>query len=150
MKLHLGVIDIPYREFKAGKAKKGSGGKTTGDVAEILESKYHIMESFYELHKREISRDMMASLQGAMESMMGGGPVASDPFIASMGKIETRFKRFLSDREMERIGYPGVPTAAALAGVNHRLKHPFAKANPRRPSFIDTGQYSAAMKAWVE
>ncbi len=62
--LHLGVIDIPYSDAsytaapkgrKIGRARRGkitapppqSNHKTTGDVAEILEAKYHIMETFF-------------------------------------------------------------------------------------------------------
>jgi len=50
---------------------------------------------------------------------------------------------------MDQLGYPGIPTGAAEAGVNHRLLHPYAKDNPERPSFIDTGQYQADFKSWV-
>ena len=56
-------------------------------------------------------------------------------------------KQFISSGEMEKLGYPGVPTKAALMGVNHRLKK---KRGPRRVSFIDTGQYQANLTNWVE
>jgi len=48
---------------------------------------------------------------------------------------------------METLGYPGVPTRAALMGVNSRLKKRRGK---RRPSFRDTGLYQASFMAWVD
>jgi hypothetical protein len=41
-------------------------------------------------------------------------------------------------------------SGAATAGVNHRKKKPYAKANPARPAFVDTGLYQSAFRAWVE
>jgi hypothetical protein len=58
------------------------------------------------------------------------------------------FNEFIDRRGMD--GMPGVPTDAARLGINHRLKHPYAKANPERPSFKDTGTYMQSFTAWVE
>jgi hypothetical protein len=38
---------------------------------------------------------------------------------------------------------------AALHGVSHRFKHPYAR-RARRPSFIDTGLYQNSFAAWVD
>ena len=76
-------------------------------------------------------------------------------------QISTYFKQFLAMRQIEGFGIPGVPTQAALNGVNHRFKNPRGKwtgkgkdrkfqRNPRRPSFIDTGMYQASSKAWFD
>jgi len=135
--IHLGVADLPYAE----------GDKTTGDVAEILEDKYHIMQVFYEQHKEDIAEDLKVAAAGALENMIAGGPPPNRPFGSAEAAIEDRFRRFLSEAEMDRLGYPGVPTAAALIGVNHRLK--ITKGSPR-PSFIDTGLYESSMICWVE
>jgi hypothetical protein len=163
--LHLGVIDIPYVEQESARAtrarlKKGkSRGRiaklfnktaTTGDVAEILEAKYHVMRIFFELHKEEVIEDIAQSLVGAMESIQLGAPLRISPFGAAESSIQARFKQFLANREIEHVGYPGVPTQAALDGVNHRLKHPYASKNKRRPSFIDTGLYSSSFKSWLD
>jgi hypothetical protein len=43
-------------------------------------------------------------------------------------------------------GMPGVPTRRALDGISKRLKN--KKGDPRA-SFVDTGTYQAAMRAWV-
>ena len=79
--------------------------------------------------------------------MMGAPVDAGSPFAAGESQIENRFKQFLSLREVEKLGIPGVPTKAALAGVSHRFK---GKKGGRRPSFIDTGLYQASFKAWID
>ena len=135
--LHLGVIDVPYAR---------RGGKTTGDVAEILEAKYHVMEVFYRQNDAHVARSLEKSVAGALESLLLGAPPSIDAFGAGTSRIEDRFKQFLSRREIEKLGYPGVPTGAALRGVSHRFKK---KRGGRRPSFIDTGLYQSSFKAWV-
>jgi hypothetical protein len=169
MTLHLGVIDIPYGNptlapLKAkkgkitakGKKKKASVKKaasaktiTTGDVAEILEEEYHIMRQFFEMNSGAIVKDLEKSLAGKLESVLLGALPNGDPFLEGTSKIDERFRRFLTRGDLEKVGYPGVPTQAALRGVNHRLKHPYKRRAPR-PSFIDTGLYQANFKSWVE
>lgn len=139
--LHLGVNEVPYAD---------KAGTTTGDVAEILEAKYHPMELFFEIHQRDVVAALEDGLVGAFENMLMGAPVSQNPFGEGEAKIEQDFKTFLDMGEMEALGYPGVPTEAALKGVNHRLKHPYAKANSRRPSLVDTGAYQQNFRAWVE
>jgi hypothetical protein len=158
--LHLGVIDIPYgpqpqaprkaskRPGKARARKQSNTSITTGDVASILEAKYHVMEIFYEEHQGDVTSDLVDSLEGTVQSLMMGAPASIDPFGSATSKIEDRMKKFLDDREMERLGYPGVPTMAALMGVSHRFANPYKRRAPR-PSFIDTGLYQSSMKAWV-
>ena len=137
--LHLGVADMPYTK----------GGQTTYEVAQILEDKYHVIEIFFEQKKSQIERILTASVESALKAVLKGLPVR-DPFSNANDEIETLFKEFLLTAEIEGLGYPGIPTAAALKGVSHRFKHPYAKANPRRPSFIDTGTYENSFKAWVD
>lgn len=135
--IHLGVSDLSY----------ATGDKSTGDVAEILEGKYHIMEIFYQQHKEDIAADLEKAISGALENMMAGAPPSNKPFGSAEGVIEDRFRRFLSEAEMDRLGYPGVPTGAALSGVNHRTK---IKKGAPRPSFIDTGLYESSMVCWID
>jgi len=144
--LHLGVIDQPYNE-PPGKGHNRTGAKTTGDVAKILEGKYHIMEIFFEEHKEDIAKSLEISLQGALENLLNNSPISGKPFERASAQIENRFKKFISEGEIERLGYPGIPTRAALRGVNHRLDK---KRGPRRPSFIDTSLYENSFKAWVD
>ena len=140
--LHLGVVELPY-------SNKTSGVSTTGDVAEILEGKYHVFEHFFQLHQDEIIGHLKESIEGAFESVaMGARPVA-DPHAAGTEEIARLFNVFLDQREMDSLGYPGIPTKAAQRGVSHRYKKPYAR-RPARPSFIDTGLYESAMRAWVD
>lgn len=138
LKLNLGVNDIPYVD-------EGEG-KTTGEVAEILEGKYHIMETFSEMHEEGIADALADSMAGALENIMAGAPADVNPFGEGESKIEATFKTFLDMRELDG-AIDGVPTRAAMRGVNHRLK--IKKGEPR-PSFIDTGLYQSSFKAWVE
>lgn len=137
--LHLGVTEVPYAH----------GGKSTGDVAEILEAKYHLFEAFWQLHQEQIVAEVTEAITGAFESVVRGAPPPADPHAAAMTKVQQLFNVFLDQKEMDTLGYPGVPTAASLAGVNHRLKHPYRKSNKPRPSFVDTGLLENSMRAWV-
>lgn len=144
--LHLGVIDQPYAD-----------GATTGDVAEILEDKYHVMEVFFESRINDVTDALEKSIQGALDALDMGAPVENiDPFGSATADIEAAFRHFLDSKEIESLGIPGVPTQAALDGVSHRFKNPRYKKTKGgkkvkrapRPSFIDTGLYEASMKAW--
>ena len=154
MTLHFGVIDLPYekppKKAKRKSKLKSSTSLTTGDVAEILEAKYHPFELFFQIKEKQIAASLENSMAGALESLMMGAPAKLDPFGAACSEIEALFGKFINNREIERLGYPGIPTKAALAGVNHRLAHPYAKGNKRRPSFVDTSQYIDARKVWVD
>lgn len=149
--LHLGVIDIPYagspRRHKSHRAMAGT--QTTGDVAGWLEDSYGVMQAFVDHHESDILTDLESSLEGAVESLLMGAPVQLQPFGSGLSKIEDRFKQFLATKEIEGLGIAGVPTGAALRGVSHRFKHPYAK-RPPRPSFIDTGLFAASFKAWID
>lgn len=134
--LHLGVIEMPYAD----------SDKTTGDVAEILEAKYHVMEVFFETNEREIGGFFAESMRGALENLIAGSPVTANPLVDAEGAVEDRFHRFIEQDEMDGL-VPGVPTKAARRGVNHRLK---IKRGDPRPSFRDTGLYEASFKAWTE
>jgi hypothetical protein len=136
--LHLGVIDQPY----------STGGKTTGDVAEILEGKYEVMGHFADKHEQDIANDLENSLEGVLENLLLGAPPAQNAFAQAESAIENRFKQFLSLKEMDSLGVSGVPTAAALAGKSKRFKS--GRGPKPRPSFIDTGLYQANFKSWVD
>jgi hypothetical protein len=162
--LNLGIIDVPYaneaqtekvsrpRKGKANKPvkpKPTGGTQTTGQVAEILEAKYGVMDTFAFARLPDIAKELENSLAGALENMMMGGAPASNPFASAESAVTAMFKQFLASGAIEHMGVDGVPTQAAINGVNHRLKHPYAKGNPRRESFIDTGAYSAHFLAWI-
>lgn len=141
--LHLGVTDIPYANEHS---------VSTGDVAQWLENRYHLMEVFVEDTGgvEAIAKALEASAGEALESIMLGSNSAGISLTAQAETdIETEFKHYLSQQRFDGL-IPGVPTQAALKGVSHRFKHPYAKGNPERPSFIDTGTYQANFKVWVD
>lgn len=138
MILHIGVVDQPYN---------GPEGRTTGDVAEILEKKYGIMGVFAEVHGNDIADALADSMAGALDNLLMGAPIGADPFAEGCSNIDTTFRQFLSSHEIAGQGIEGVPTQAALDGVNHRLK---IRKGAARPSFIDTGLYQASEKSWIE
>lgn len=154
----LGVDDVPYSftenvgTTKNGKNKgKNKGRKyasTTGDVAEILEEQYHIMEVFFTRHHEEIIALLEESAQGGFETLMMGG-VSDDAFAAAGPEIEKLFQVFIDSKEMDGIALGGsypVPTHASIIGINSRKK----QLDPGRPSFKDTGLYEASFRAWVD
>jgi hypothetical protein len=141
--LHLGVLVQPYRS--AGKSVKAV---TTGDVAQWLEDKYEIMATFWRVREKQIGEAFENSFAGALESFVMGHRV--DPWGPITQSIQSQFRDFISSKEAERVGIPGTPTKAALRGVNHRLAHPYASGNPRRPSFRDTGLYMTSFRAWTD
>jgi hypothetical protein len=141
--LHLGVMVVSYRT-----ATKKVGALTTGDVAQILESKYGILAAYARVHGKDIADALAGSMRTALEAKIMGAP-SVDPFGSGTQKIQQGMKDFILTKEVEKVGLPGVPTQAALNGVNHRLKHPYAKKNSRRPSFRDTGTMVGAYRAWV-
>jgi hypothetical protein len=138
-KLHLGVVDLPY----------ANGGKTTGEVAQILEDKYHVMELFVEeIGLTAITDALEKSAKDALADLIGGAPVSGLSLtLAAEEEIAAAFRVFLDQQELDGV-VPGVPTQASLKGVNHRFKRPYVKTNPARPSFIDTGLYQASARAW--
>lgn len=138
--LHLGVTVVPYQ--------RGRKGIDTGEVAEILEERYGIMTAFWKAKRSAYLDWLVAASVEALEARLEGRAVRSDPRTV-LGQLQADFRRFISQREVERVGLKGVPTKAALRGVNHRFKHPYAKGNARRPSFRDTGLYEASFRAWL-
>lgn len=153
--MHLGVLDIPYADSsfrEIGRRKPKSmpqSSKTTGDIARILESKYAVMENFFKLHGQEVGDKLVESYRDALESLQLGAPVTLDPAGGAASEIESSFRAFLDNEEMNGIGDPGIPTQAALDGVSFRFKHPYKK-RAARPSFINTGLYQGSFRFWVD
>ena len=126
--LHLGVIDVAYgwaappgettvqaglrvkrRKKKRTKARSLFGltsAITTGDVATILEDKYHLMESFYQVHEKDIGNLIVQAVAGRLENIQLGVPTGSDAFGTATNQIEDMCKKFLSTREVEHLGIP--------------------------------------------
>ena len=118
-------------------------------MAEILESKYQIMAKFFNLHHVEVIQALEGGVEGQLEAIMMGAGVSDNPFLEGESEIERVFKDFINARELDGV-VNGVPTDASLKGVNHSFLHPYAKSNPVRPSFVDTGLYRDSFKAWID
>lgn len=121
MKLELGVEEIAYPD--KGKIV------TTGDVAEILERRYHVMRVFVELYEAQIGEELALMMGDAIESLAAGHPRI--PVTEAMERIEELFKSFLDRAEWESISSQFIATAQ----------------NEGRPAFIDTGMYQDSFRA---
>lgn len=145
-------MDVPYKAVAKPRIRKFGVVKlaptSTYDVAEILEYKYALFTKFFESNEKAIADILSESLAASLEELMAGR-TPKDPLGDGGSKIEALFKEWLSTLKAESV-IEGAPTKAALAGVNHRLLHPHAAGNPRRPSFIDTGLLESSFKAWFD
>ncbi|VTN19569.1 Uncharacterised protein [Klebsiella pneumoniae] len=74
---HLGVMDIPYEDENT----------TTGSVAEELEARYQIMQTFFDRYGNDIADLMSKDIALSLENMFAGVPPAKDPLAESMSKV---------------------------------------------------------------
>jgi hypothetical protein len=151
--LHLGVVDLPYSEAPKSRGRKPrkvkSGTQTTGDVATWLENRYHPMEHFAQLHGQDVIAPALEdALAGALETVMMGGPPSSSLFASAGDKIAEGFRTMIEKKELDSLGYPGIPTQASLDGASQRFKR--RRGQKGRPSFVDTGLYVNSARAWVD
>ena len=168
--IHLGVVDQPYNQAPKKFARRGASSvsnSTTGDVAEILEAKYKVMETFVEIHGNDVIIPAFEeALQGGVDDLLsalagsgdvrnvggvlvesGAGTLNPNIFGTATGKIDQAFRKMLDDKELDGV-VSGLPSAAAQRGVNHRLKRPYVKRAPR-PSFVVTGLLQNSFRSWV-
>lgn len=138
MKLNLGVVNVSYSDPDA------KGAVTTGEVAEFLENKYHVMRVFYELHEKEIGEQIGVAVVERMESVLQGNPMQSPD--VKIDDLKKMFRRYLDAGEWERA--TGQTIAAAHQGVSHRKKS--KRREEKRVAFIDTGLYQSSFEAWLK
>ena len=138
-RLHFGIHEAPYEYGKA---------RTTHEVAEILEARYHVIERFVADSAPDIRALILEqSARHAQQIMKGRKPQHK----AMTDKIRLMFRSYILRRALDGHGtarFP-IPTGASLRGVNHRLKHPYAR-RASRPSFFDTGLYVSSFRAWID
>jgi hypothetical protein len=140
--LHLGVENVAYSDPDV------TGATTTGQVAEILEGKYHVMRLFVELHGQEIADALAKDMANSMDAMLNNERISKIPLAGAMGQIESDFRDYLSADEWQKTS--GQAIAAAQNGVSHRFKKVKSKTRGPRPAFIDTGLYSASFRAEIK
>lgn len=143
MKLVLGVEDIAYKEVFVDDVK------TTGDVAEILEGKYHVMEVFFEEKKEKIGNALADGIAAQITALVNGRAPAKDAFYGATQKIDEMFRDFLDADEISAILPLTQQIAAAQLGRNSRKKAGYNKDNEARPAFIDTGLYQQSFRSWI-
>ena len=168
--LHLGVLVVGYSDAS------DSGAKDTGEVADLLEQRYHIMETFYQLRREKIAGYLADSMANSIQMLVNSGrridtavrgtsashvlagvkrTVSGDQSgslaYSADQKIEADFRAFLYGGEMNRMfkALTGQEISdAAARGVSHRKKHPYAQSNPARPFAVDTGLYASSFRVW--
>jgi hypothetical protein len=133
MKLYMGVIDVSYADTE---------NTTTGEVAQDLEGRYGILDFFTRKYGQEIADDAVETYL----YMLDGKTHKQEEGFEVLGATGEKFRRFLENKEMDGSA-KGIPTKASLMGVSSRFKK---KRGAPRPSFIDTGLYSATFTAWIE
>lgn len=149
MIINLGVIEQTYRNTDSTGGDAGAA-VNTAEVARILEDEYGVMQTFVDLHMGGIANSLTQAVADSLDEQMMGLPGSGAVYQEAMEEIQSAFRQFLDNEEYPAQGNPQVPTQAALDGVNHRLKHPYASDNLPRPSFIDTGLYQGSFRAWPE
>ena len=132
---------------KGAKIHPGYGaGKNTAEVAQELEEGYKVVEIFWDMYGDSISENLTDAYGDAIQDVINMAEypkkIVSNTFTQT---VEEDFRSYLDYEEH------GIKTMAAARGVSHLLPHPYSKNNPKpRPSFIDTGLYRSAFRAWVE
>ena len=132
MLVNFGVIEQLYPD-----------GTSTGEVASILEAKYHVMRTFVELHEQEICDTLTAQMGSMLEDAKTGAPIAFG--VIRFPKIEEEFNRYLDLGEWEATS--GQPTQAAIDRKSLRKKS--GEYATQRPSFLDSGKYAESIAIWV-
>jgi len=147
--LILGVVDVAYTQTEPNGSTKRA---TTGEVAEVLEKTYSVMQTFFDRRQKKIADLLADSLAHAIEARVAGHRGGSSPTFEAEQRIEAEFRAFLDSNEMNIISKltTGAPISkSADRGISHRKKHPYAGKNPSRPAFVDTGLYRISFRAVV-
>lgn len=137
MKICLGVVDMPY--------DYGEEQATTFEVATTLEEEYGLFSHFWAQHQDAIIQEAGTAVAHQLINQIRYGASGGGDLL--LGNSIREFNIFLEQEEMAGLGVAGVPTQAALDGVNSRLKK---HSGPRRPSFIDGGLFKTSFTAWIE
>ena len=146
--LNLGVVDVAYSDAN------GSGATTTFKVAQILESNYKVMQTFFFLRREKIAGFLADDMAAQIQRLVTGQRVQQSGTLTfgADQKIEAEFRAFIFADEMSKLEYAVTGQAlseAAARGVNHRRKMPYSSKNKPRVAFVDTGLYVASFRAWT-
>jgi hypothetical protein len=141
--LNLGVLDVAYSGDK--------GANTTGDVASILEAKYHILEIFFESRRQKIADLLADGMATQIDDLVSGKRPNRDPSMDAMEEIEAEFRAFLDADEISKLMPITQQITAAQMGHSKRFKDRYNTKGKRdaRPAFVDTGLFQASFRSWV-
>jgi hypothetical protein len=159
--LHMGFVPTPYtsatkvrpvisaeREEKRKKSRGFTGNMTADKVANILEGKYSIIETFQVVYEEDIKNIISDKFPEVIVNMIYEGKYSSATTKSIMKdsakQIERLFKQFLDNEEMNGM-MPGVPTKASLGKQRKR-----GKTNKQRASFEKSGIYRASFRCWAD
>ena len=135
--INLGVdpSEMPYA---------GSGSITCGEVAEILEGKFDVMQIFANMNEAKIAAFIEQGIADSIESKMMGAPDDLDMFGSAMEKIKDGFDEYIDQQQhgikLKKFNRP-------MAGA--RFKKQYRKV-AKTLAFVDSGMYRSNFKAWVE
>ena len=133
--------------FKPRSVRAYGANRTTKEVSQEIESKYHVVETFSEMEGPFIVDLIEGATVDAIEAIIEGRIPSLKIQDSSTKEIEQRFRDNLDSRRYDGV-ISGVPTLAAQRGVDHTQHRPYAKRGPR-PSFVDTGLYKNTFRVWV-
>lgn len=143
--LALGFLDTVHVPYEEGRPEIGHDFLTNGALAEDLEARYRVVEIFFETQAEQISDTV---LDVYADDINSGGEKAArlkGSFSPALAKIQTDFVAFIKAQRLDYL-VRGVPTLSSVLGISHVRQ---GNVGPPRPSFIDTGQYIAAFRAWM-
>ena len=149
--LHLGVVDLSYSDPDV------KGANTTGEVAEILEDKYHVMRIFFEEHEKKIGEALAKAMSDQLAQRMAGIDQPLNLGDATF-RIESMFRDFLDSNEIQNILPKRIQAADEGRTSRKKLgkeakkmvgKRPKRKEGTPRQAFIDSGLYQAAFRSWM-
>jgi hypothetical protein len=150
MEIMLGVDDVPYQDVYSPITKRKltqPRNMTTGQVAEILENHYSIMDTFFTANEDFIQEQLSPFLEEELVSLLTKKGNPKRDLQRAFAAIKRRFQDALANREFD--GIEGVPTEAAMLGWGRRnLTRTSGRGD--RPSFIDTGLYRQHFSVWLE
>ena len=136
MKIQLGVIEQKYTDSKSG--------KTTYDVAKILEGKYHVMQIFFDMHGADIAKELEERVEGELTKLMAGHKSANflnelDP----LTETEQKFREYIDNSEH------GIQLKKLLKPqAGGRKKMQYRKVD-KVTAFIWSGLYRQCFRAWI-
>jgi hypothetical protein len=112
---------------------RGGATKTTVSVAKILEAKYELVETFFNVYYDKIIEALAEDFADELDFEFNGRARRRANYNEAIAEL---FREFIESGNVGRVGIPGTPTAIA------RQQH--------RPSFWDTGLFKDNARFWIE